>query len=111
MTQQDTSSGEHTPRAFCSFNEVQEALSEEVSTVRQHWLDTVQSQYNLTVELMSRLANAHTLPDLVGACQDSAAKRGSLIAEEGRLFLNDYQRCATTATKCLFNGFMPAASS
>jgi hypothetical protein len=103
-------------KGFDSFAAHQNAFLQELNTFRQHWADAAEAQLNATAELMNKLASTRTLPDLVGACQDCASKRGSLMAEDGKLLLNDYQRCAAAAAKCLINGFKapgltPAASS
>ena len=109
MTTADTSVGERAQKKSGGFAAAQEALVDEMNTVKQHWADSVQGQFNLTVEWMSRLASARNILDLMTANQDWAVERGSLIADEGKLLLDDYQRVAATAAKC-FNHFMPASS-
>ena len=110
MMKADTSVGEHTQKNSVGFAAAQEAVVDEMNTVKQHWADSVQGQFNLTVEWMNRLASARNIRDLMTANQDCAVERGSLIADEGKLLLDDYQRVAATAAKC-FNVFMPPASS
>jgi hypothetical protein len=95
-------------KRFDSFVANQNALLQELNTLRQHWADAAEAQLNATTELMNKLTSTRTLPNLVAACQDCASKRGSLMADDGKLLLNDYQRCTTAAAKCLFNGFTPA---
>jgi len=117
MTKPGNFTGEHVQNAFGGFMAGQNALLREMSVCRQHWLESVQAQFGLTTELMHHVASAGTLPDLVNACQDCAAKRGSLVADEGKQLMDDYHRCVTTAAKCFFNGFdgfkglTPTASS
>jgi len=89
----------------------QNELFQEMNTFSKHWIDSFQAQIETTAQLMSQLTSARTLPDVVTACQDSASKRGTMIADDGKLLLSDYQRCVAAATKCLFNGYKPTASS
>ena len=89
----------------------QNAFFQELNTFRQHWADSVEAQLNASAELMNKLTSTRTLPDLVNACQECASKRGALMADDGKLLLNDYQRCVAAAAKYLSNGFTPAASS
>jgi hypothetical protein len=91
-----------------SFVANQNAFLQELNTFRQHWADAAEAQLNATAELMNKLTSTRALPDVVAACQDCASKRGSLMADDGKLLLNDYQRCLAAAAKCLFNGFTPA---
>jgi hypothetical protein len=95
-------------KGYDSFVVNQKAFLQELNTFRQHWADAAEAQLNATAEMMNKLSSTRTLPDLVAACQDCASKRGSLMADEGKVLLHDYQRCVTAAAKCLFNGFAPA---
>jgi len=92
-----------------SFVASQNALLQEWNTFRQHWADAAEAQLNATAELMNKLASTRRLPDLIAACQDCASKRASLMADDGRLLLHDYQQCVAAGARCVFNGFTPAA--
>ncbi|WP_068012802.1 phasin family protein [Rhodoplanes sp. Z2-YC6860] len=111
MAKSDTSAGEHAQNGFGNILAGQSALFRELNAVGQHWVDAAQAQLNVTAELMSHLASAHTLPDFVTAYQECAAKRLALASEESRRLLDDCQRCMTAATKSFSNGFTPSASS
>lgn len=89
----------------------QNELIQEMNTFSKHWIDSVQAQIETTAQLMNQLTSARTLPDVVSACQDSASKRGAMIADDGKLLMTDYQRCMAAAAKCLFTGYKPTASS
>src|ERR1051325_9779083 len=110
MPKPDTST-EHEQNAFGGLMAGQNALLHEMNIFRQHWLEAVRAQFSLTAELAHHVASARTFPDLVSACQDCAAKRGSLIADEGKLLMDDYQRCVTAAAKSFVNSFNGFAGS
>jgi hypothetical protein len=110
MAKPDTPAGEHA-RNFGSLNSGQNALNQEMNTLGKHWVDSFQAQLNLTAELMSHLASARTLPEVMSACQECAEKRVALVSEESKQLMGDYQRWMTTAAKSLSGGFTPSASS
>jgi hypothetical protein len=93
-----------------SFTAGQSALFQEMNAFGQHWVDAVQAQLNVTAELMSHLAHAHTLPEFVSACQQCTEKRIALVSEESTRLLGDYQRWMTLAAGSISKGFSPSAS-
>jgi len=96
---------------FDSFVANQNAFFQELNTLRQHWADSMEAQLTANTELMNQLSSTRSLPELVNACQECTAKRGSKMAEDGKLLLADYQRCLAAAAKCFFGGLTPPASS
>jgi len=111
MAKPDTSASAHAQNGFGNILAGQSALFQEMNAVGQHWVDAAQAQLNVTSELMSRLASAHTLPDFVSAYQECTTKRLALASAESRRLLDDCQRCMSAATKSFSNGFTPPASS
>lgn len=95
-------------KGFDNFVANQNTFLQELNTFRQHWAEAAEAQVNATAELINKLTSTRTLSDAVTACQDCASKRGSLMADDGKLLLHDYQRCVTAGAKCLFNGYTPA---
>jgi hypothetical protein len=87
--------------SFGALTQRQNEFWHAVNAFRQHWGEAVQSQLDASAKLMTELASASALPNIVKAYNSFAKQRAELIAEDGKILLDDYQRCAGAAAKCV----------
>jgi ABC-type uncharacterized transport system involved in gliding motility auxiliary subunit len=74
------------------------------------WLARVQSEVELWSQLAARLAATHSVPEALGAYQESVTQRMQMAAEDGKRLSSDCQEMMGKLTKALSRGW-PSGST
>jgi hypothetical protein len=69
------------------------------------WLARVKSEADLWSQLTTKLMTTHSMPEVLGACQDWGAQRAQMAAEDGRRFSEDTQKFMAAVERSLSNGW------
>jgi hypothetical protein len=72
------------------------------------WLARVKSEVELWSDLATKLAATQSAPEVLEACQKSAAQRMQMAAEDGRRLSEDCQKTMHKVTGLLANGWPKA---
>ena len=69
------------------------------------------AEIELGVRLTQRLSEAHSLPDVVSACQEWLGKEMNARSEDARQFMSNSQKFIATSTRLFSNGWSNVGSS
>jgi hypothetical protein len=89
---------------------VQKDLLDTYEEISRAWLARVKSEADLWSELASKVSGARSVPDALGAYQQSVAQRMQMAADDGRRVFDDSQKIMGTIAKSLSNKW-PAGST
>ena len=89
--------------------EIQKELLETYEQASRVWLARVQSEIELWSDLANKLTATRTLPDAMGAYQESVAQRLQMAADDGRRLTAESQEIMGKITRALSKGW-PTAS-
>jgi Phasin protein len=82
---------------------VQKDLLDTYEEISRAWLARVKSEADLWSELASKVSGARSVPDALGAYQQSVAQRMQMAADDGRRVFDDSQKIMGTIAKSLSN--------
>jgi hypothetical protein len=88
------------------FVNVQTELLDELQETNQQWFDRMQSEANLASEFASKFTHARSIPDAMTACQEWAARRYELAAEDSKHVLADTLNLMKTGSRLLLMGWL-----
>jgi hypothetical protein len=94
--------GKHQTEAMLNMQKEVMAACEEAS---RGWVERVKSEMELWSDLASKLSASKSVPDGVGAYQDTVAQRMKLAAEDGQRLLEEGQKIIGAMTRSLSNGW------
>jgi hypothetical protein len=107
-----TESKAHAAADFPNFVPATFAMQKEflhtVESANRDWLARAQSEAKLVSDFVRKLTTARSIPDATSACQECAARRFEMFAEDGRRLSTDSQKLVETGMR-IFSG--PVASS
>ncbi len=86
------------------FTALQSELFTMLQELNQHWLDRMQSEAALASEFATKLSAAHSIPETATVCQEWAAKRMEMAAEDAKRLIADGQKFAETGARLLSSG-------
>lgn len=89
---------------------MQKQLLDTYEEISQAWLARVKSESEFWSELATKMSGARSVPDALGAYQQSVAQRMQMAADDGRRVFDDSQKIMRTITKSLSNR-RPAGST
>ena len=81
---------------------VQTGLFEKLQESNKRWLDRLQSEANIASDFASTLATAHSIPDVMSACQEWSNRRLVMMAEDGKHLFADAQKFMETSARLLW---------
>jgi hypothetical protein len=94
--------GKHQTEAMLNMQKEVMAVCEEAN---RNWIERVKSEVELWSELASKLSASKSVPDGVGAYQDTVAQRMKLAAEDGQRLFDESQKIIGAMTRSLSNGW------
>lgn len=89
---------------------IQRELLETYEQASRAWLARVQSEIELWSGLANKLSATRSLPDALGAYQDSVAQRLQMAAEDGRRMVTECQEVMGKITRSMTKGW-PSGST
>lgn len=89
---------------------IQKELLETYEQASRAWLARVRSEVELWSDLANKLAATRSIPDALGACQESVSQRVQMAADDGRRMAAEYQEIMDKVTRSLTKGW-PGAST
>jgi hypothetical protein len=84
-----------------SVMQAQAGFLHELQQANEEWIANTQSKLNLASALCTKLMSAHSMPEVVTACQDWATQRANLFAEDGRRALLHGQKILESGTRLM----------
>jgi len=84
--------------------DMQKELLATYEQISRAWLERVKAEADLWSELAGKISGARSVPDAVGAYQESVAHRMQMAAEDGRRLFDDMQKMMTTITHAVSKG-------
>ena len=85
--------------------EMQKQLLETYEQASRAWLDRVRSEIELWSDLANKLSTTRSLPDALGAYQESVAHRVQMAAEDGRRMTAEAQEVMGKITRSMTKGW------
>ncbi len=101
------------PESFFSFGRertqatlgIQKELLETYEQASRAWVDRVRSEVELWSDLANKLSASRSLPDALGAYQDSVAQRLQMAADDGRRMATECQDIMGRITRTMTKGW------
>jgi len=88
---------------------IQKELLEAYEQASRAWLARVQSEVDLWSDLATRLSTTRSIPDALGAYQETVAQRLQMATDDGRRMATECQDIMEKITRSLTKGW-PGAS-
>jgi hypothetical protein len=88
---------------------IQKELLEAYEQASRAWLARVQSEVDLWSDLATRLSATRSIPDALGAYQETVAQRLQMATDDGRRMTSECQEIMEKITRSLTKGW-PGAS-
>jgi hypothetical protein len=76
----------------------------------EHWTAFAQAEARIGAEWLSKLSTLQTLPQAAEAIQKLAAEQASVASQDGKLLLEDCQKCMMLTANLMSGGWMPRAN-
>ena len=84
---------------------IQKELLETYEQASRAWLARVQSEVELWSDLATRLSTTRSLPDALGAYQETVAQRLQMATDDGRHMATECQEIMEKITRSLTKGW------
>jgi hypothetical protein len=78
---------------------MQKELLHTVEGMNRDWLARAQSEGRLVSDFVGKLTTARSIPDATSACQECAARRFEMYAEDSRRLLTNSQKLIETGMR------------
>jgi hypothetical protein len=91
-------------KQFDAFAQAQTELARTTTEINRYWIDRGQSEASLASEFTSKLAGAHSIPDVMTAWQEWSRQRLERMADDGRHLVADIQEVMKAGARLLPNG-------
>jgi len=93
-----------------NFVNTQTELLDKIQETNRQWFDRIQSEADLASDFGSKLTAARSIPHAMIACQEWAARRFEMVAEDRRHLLTDCQMFTEAGARLLSSGWLPNGS-
>jgi hypothetical protein len=84
---------------------MQKELLDAYEQTSRAWLARVRSEADFWSDLTSRLSTTRSVPEALGAYQESVTQRMQMAAEDGRRLLEECQKITEKLTRSISNGW------
>src|SRR3974390_1690017 len=84
---------------------IQKELLEAYEQASRAWLARIQSEVELWSDLATRLSATRSIPDALGAYQETVAQRLQMATDDGRRMATDCQEIMEKITRSLTKGW------
>ena len=87
-----------------NFSKVQKELGEIFEEANRHWMARAKSETDLASDLIAKLANTRSIPDVAAIYQEWVTQRMQRLAEDSQKFVSDSQKLVSAWTKAVSSG-------
>ena len=89
---------------------IQQDVLDAFEQTSRAWLARVQAEVELWSQLAAKLSATHSVPEALGACQESVTRRMQMAADDGKRLSGDCQEIMGKITRSLSHGW-PSGST
>lgn len=83
---------------------MQKEVFDTLEQMNRAWLDRAQSEIDLAVKFVGKLAGTRSIPDAVTICQECISQQIEMLGDDGRRMLADGERLLRASTRHLSDG-------